>query len=90
MGELERNKKAIMAADLTTRIAEDLLAVGTLSYGQLHLYEPKIPVPPRNANFHSVFLQYSQPCRFIQLSLVTRIPLEGSWPRTELGSACWP
>lgn len=31
-------KRAMLAADLTTRIAEDLLSAGTLSFGQLHLY----------------------------------------------------
>jgi hypothetical protein len=30
---------ARMAADSTTRIAEDLLASRTMSYGQLHLYD---------------------------------------------------
>lgn len=38
LGEVESEKRAMIAADLTTRIAEDLLAAGTLSYGQLHLY----------------------------------------------------
>ena len=28
-----------MAADSITRIAEDLLAAGTIKYGQIHLYD---------------------------------------------------
>lgn len=38
--ELEGDAIARFAADSTTRIAEDLLASGTLNLGQLHLCEP--------------------------------------------------
>ena len=37
--EAERDTRARMAADSITRIAEDLLAAGTIKYGQIHLYD---------------------------------------------------
>lgn len=37
--EAERDIRARMAADSITRMAEDLLAAGTLKFAQIHLYE---------------------------------------------------
>ncbi|KAJ5988015.1 hypothetical protein N7481_003225 [Penicillium waksmanii] len=59
LGEVESEKRAMIAADLTTRIAEDLLAAGTLSYGQLHL----VPAIFAALSIHSVAIRRKDPIR---------------------------
>ncbi|KAL1989084.1 hypothetical protein VTN96DRAFT_5847 [Rasamsonia emersonii] len=57
--EIERDTMSRMAADSTTRIAEDLLAAGTLTYGQLHL----VPALFAALSIHAIVIRRKDPIR---------------------------
>ncbi|RHZ62630.1 hypothetical protein CDV55_106004 [Aspergillus turcosus] len=59
LSEAQEEKRAMVAADLTTRIAEDLLSAGTLSFGQLHL----VPSIFAALSIHAVVIRRKDPIR---------------------------
>lgn len=83
--EAERDVRARMAADSITRIAEDLLAAGTIKYGQIHLYDHnplilcwKLPVILHSSSVSSV------PALFGALSIHTIVICRNDQIRRQL------